>query len=115
MIQPGEIYMADLDDATPHPVLIVSREDLNRGRTVMAALITSARFAVRASMPNCVPFRAGQFGLAKDCVAQCENTLTVAVSQRDAQQGPVGKLDDATMREVIRALGYVIDADCEPT
>ena len=32
MIQPGEIYDADFDQAGPHPVIVVSREDLNRGR-----------------------------------------------------------------------------------
>ena len=31
MIQPGEVYMADFGPAGPHPVIVVSREDLNRG------------------------------------------------------------------------------------
>lgn len=114
MIQPGEIYLADLDEATPHPVLVVSREELNRGRTIMAVLITSARFAIRSTLPNCVPFSSGRFGLTKDCVAQCENTLTLDVTQLDHATGPIGVLDDLTMRDVIRALGYVVDADCEP-
>jgi mRNA-degrading endonuclease toxin of MazEF toxin-antitoxin module len=114
MIQPGEIYMADLDDAVPHPVLVISREDLNRGRWVMAVLITGGRFAVRSTLPNCVAFRAGQFGLTKDCVAQCEQTLALEVAQLDLASGPIGKLDDSTMRDVIKALGYVIESDCEP-
>lgn len=114
MIRPGEIYMADLDEATPHPVLIVSREELNRGRTVIAALITSARFGVRSTLSNCVPFQAGQFGLTKNCVAQCENLLTLDVGQLDLPAGPLGCLDEVTMRDVIRAVGYVMDADCEP-
>ena len=32
MIQPGEVYMADFGPAGPHPVIVVSREELNRGR-----------------------------------------------------------------------------------
>ncbi|MGH3442147.1 MAG: type II toxin-antitoxin system PemK/MazF family toxin [Nitriliruptorales bacterium] len=114
MIRPGEIYMADLDDSTPHPVLVVSREELNRGRTVMAALVTSARFARRSTLPNCVPFQSGQFGLTKNCVAQCENMLTLDIAQLDVANGPLGQLDDITMRDVIRAVGYVMEADCEP-
>ena len=33
--------------------------------------------AVRGTLPNCVPFRAGQFGFTSDCVAQCENILSL--------------------------------------
>jgi len=114
MIQPGEIYMADLDDTVPHPVLVVSREELNRGRWVMAVLITAGRFAVRSTLPNCVEFRAGHFGLTKDCVAQCEQTLALQVAQLDLASGPTWKLDSATIRDVIKAIGYVIESDCEP-
>jgi hypothetical protein len=31
MINPGEIYLADFPQAGHHPVIVVSREDLNRG------------------------------------------------------------------------------------
>jgi mRNA-degrading endonuclease toxin of MazEF toxin-antitoxin module len=115
MVLPGEIYLADLEDAGPHPVLVVSREELNRGRTVVAVLITSARFDVRSTLPHCVPFRAGQFGLTKDCVAQGENLLTIDTAFLDLDSGPVGKLDDVAMRDVVKAVGHVLSADCEPT
>lgn len=114
MIRPGEIYTADFDEAGPHPVIIVSREDLNRGRYAVAVVCTSARFALRSTRPNCVPFRAGQFGFTADCVAQCENILSVETTQLDSAAGPVGVLDDAALRDVIKAIGYVIDSDCEP-
>ena len=61
-----------------------------------------------------MPFRAGQFGLTKDCVAQCENTLTLDIAVMQTAHGPIGRLDHATMRDVIRALGFVIEAECEP-
>ncbi|MGL6097253.1 MAG: hypothetical protein ACRC7O_15825 [Fimbriiglobus sp.] len=48
----------------------MSREDLNRGRYALAVVCTSARFAVPSTLPNLVPFRAGQFGFTTDCVAQ---------------------------------------------
>jgi mRNA-degrading endonuclease toxin of MazEF toxin-antitoxin module len=112
MIEQGEIYLADLDATTPHPVLVVSREELNRGDRFVAVLITSGKFALRSTLPNCVPFHAGQFGLTKDCVAQCENIFLVDV--RALRAGALGKLDDTTLREVIKAIGYVMSSDCEP-
>jgi len=45
MIRPGEIYMADFAEAGPHPVIVLSREELNRGRYALVVICTSARFA----------------------------------------------------------------------
>ena len=64
-MNPGEIYMADLGEATPHPVIIVSREELNRGDRLVVVLCTSQKLAVRSALPHCVPFQAGQFGFTK--------------------------------------------------
>jgi mRNA-degrading endonuclease toxin of MazEF toxin-antitoxin module len=62
MIRPGGLYMADFAEAGPHPVIVLSREELNRGRYALVVVWTSARFAVRSVLPNCVPFRNGDFG-----------------------------------------------------
>jgi mRNA-degrading endonuclease toxin of MazEF toxin-antitoxin module len=112
-MEPGEVYLADLAEAGPHPVIVVSREDLNRGHYAVVVVCTSARFAVRSRLPNCVPFRASQFGFTIDCVAQCENVLSIDKAQLD--DGPIGKLDERALRDVIKAIGYVIESDCEPT
>jgi len=114
VIKPGEVYIADFDQAGPHPVIVVSREDLNRGRYALVVVCTSARFSIRSSLPNCVPFRAGQFGFTSDCVAQCDNMLSIEKVQLDLAAGPVGVLDELVMRDVIKAIGYVIESDCEP-
>ena len=114
MIRPGEIHVADFGPAGPHPVIVVSREDLNRGNYALVVVCTSARFAVRSTLPNCVPFRAGDFGFTADCVAQCENMLSVDKTQLDLVAGPIGQLDDVALRDVIKAIGYVIESDCEP-
>jgi mRNA-degrading endonuclease toxin of MazEF toxin-antitoxin module len=113
MINAGEIYDADLR-AGRRPVIVLSREDLNRGNYALVVLCTSAHFSRRRALPNCVPFSAGQFGLRMDCVAQCENLLTIHLSQLDLAAGPLGTLDDISMRSVIKAIGYVMDSDCEP-
>jgi mRNA-degrading endonuclease toxin of MazEF toxin-antitoxin module len=114
VIEPGEIYLADLDDAGPHPVIVVSRTNLNRGRYVLVVACTSARFAARRTLPSSVPFKAGEFGLTVDCVAQCENILSVEKSQLDLDSGPIGTLDGIAMRDIIKAIGFVIESDCEP-
>ena len=95
-------------------MIVVSREELKRGNYVVVVFCTSARFAVRSKLPNYVPFSAGQFGFTADCVAQCENLLSIEVSQIDLSAGPIGILDESALRDVIRAIGYVLEADCEP-
>jgi mRNA-degrading endonuclease toxin of MazEF toxin-antitoxin module len=112
-MKPGEVYEAQFPTVGPHPVIVLSREDLNRGGQAVVVLCTSARFATRRTLPNCVPFQAGQFGFTKDCVAQCEQLLTIDRNEVPLS-GPVGQLDDLTLRDVIKAVGYVIESDCEP-
>ena len=114
MIRPGEIYLADFPEAGRHPVIVISRESLNRGHYVLVVLCTSSRFESRRTLPNCVPFQAGQFGFTKDCVAQCENIFSIDLQQLDLDAGPMGVLDDKGIRAVIHAIGYVIESDCEP-
>ena len=108
----GEIYFADLYEAGIRPIVVVSRSSLNRGGYDVAIPMTSTNLERRSKLPNCVPFRAGQFGLTKDCVAQCEAILTVEQSQ--INPAIVGILDEMAIRDVIRAIGYVIESDCEP-
>jgi mRNA-degrading endonuclease toxin of MazEF toxin-antitoxin module len=114
MIQPGEIYMADFGPAGPHPVVVISREELNRGRYALAVVCTSARFAVRSKLSNCVAFQAGDFGFTVDCVAQCENILSIDQEQLDLAAGPMGTLDEVVFQKVVKAIGYVIKSDCKP-
>ncbi len=114
MIAAGEIYVVDLPEAGPRPVIVVSRHELNRGRYALVVPCTSSRLGARRELPNCVPFRAGQFGFKIDCVAQCENLLSINRNQLDLASGPVGILDDRALRNVIKAIGYVMESDCEP-
>jgi hypothetical protein len=56
-MEPGEVYDADFPGVGVHPVIVVSRDDLNRGGQAMVAICTSARLALRRTLPNCVPFQ----------------------------------------------------------
>jgi mRNA-degrading endonuclease toxin of MazEF toxin-antitoxin module len=62
MIRPGEIYLADFEEMEPHPVVVVSREALNRGNWVAAVLITSiaVRGTIKATALHPVPGRGVQ-------------------------------------------------------
>jgi mRNA-degrading endonuclease toxin of MazEF toxin-antitoxin module len=113
MIQPGEIYFADTD-AGRRPAIIVSREELNRGHWAVAVLVTSTQFATRSKLPHCVAFASGEYGLTKNCVAQAETITYLAISDLDLVSGPIGVLDEARMRELIKAIGHMLASDCEP-
>ena len=95
-------------------MLVVSRENFNRGDYVTCLMFTSAHFELRKGLPNCVPSRNGELGLSKDCVAQCETLTLLNRWMLDEVSGPIGTLDDMALRDVIRAVGFVIASDCEP-
>jgi hypothetical protein len=93
---------------------VVSREELNRGDYVVGVPLTSRRLGARESVPNCVAFRANQFGLTKDCVAQAEALAQVGVHELDVESGPIGRLDGSSHRLLLKAIGYVLAANYEP-
>ncbi len=112
-MEPGEIYWVDLATGR-RPGIVVSRESLNQGNYVVMVLCTTKRFAVRARLPNCVPFRAREFGMPSDCVAQCEAIYALEKGEIDIASSLIGRLDAARLRDVIKAIGDVMDSDCEP-
>jgi mRNA-degrading endonuclease toxin of MazEF toxin-antitoxin module len=111
MIGRGEIYLAEFDEMEPHPVVVVFREELNRGNWVAAVLITSKRFEERSKQPHCVPFQAGEFGLSMDCVAQGESLFSI---RREELGEHLGTLDDERCRILVKALGNMMGSDYEP-
>jgi mRNA-degrading endonuclease toxin of MazEF toxin-antitoxin module len=112
-VKRGEIYLATTDPGI-RLVIIVSREELNRGRRVVAVPVTSSNFATRPALPHCVPFQQGDFGLTKDCVAQAEAITCIALSEIDFDTGAIGTLDEIRLRAPIKAVGNMMASDCEP-
>jgi hypothetical protein len=47
-------------------------------------------------------------------VWQCENIVSIEKTQLDLSAGPEGVLDELAMRDLIKAIGYVMESDCEP-
>ena len=113
-LRPGEIYWWDYPPDERHRVIVVSAEKFNRGGYVTIVLLTSQRYEQRRTLRNCVPFQSGELGLKEDCVAQCENIFSIPTSELMAGMGPIDILDGEKRRDVIRAIGYVIGAECEP-
>ena len=59
MIRAGEIYMANFGPAGPHPVIVTSRETLNRGRYALVS---------RSVCPGSEPEQqAGEYGCRDKC------------------------------------------------
>jgi mRNA-degrading endonuclease toxin of MazEF toxin-antitoxin module len=112
--KPGEIYFADYEDLEPHRVIIVSQEGFNRGKYATVVVCTSKKFRERARLRNCVVFRAGEYGFTEDCVAQGETVSFIGIKDLHLTDGPMATLDGEAMRNVIKAVGYVMGSDCEP-
>jgi mRNA-degrading endonuclease toxin of MazEF toxin-antitoxin module len=112
MIRPGEIYLADFEEMEPHPIVVVSREELNRGNWVAAVLITSKRFEERSKQLQCVSIRAGEFGLSKNSVVQGESLFSL---RRHDLGDHIGTLDDERWRAVVQAIGNMMGSECEPS
>lgn len=110
-IHAGDIYWMK-GVAKPRPVVIVSREELNRGKYVVGIVLTTRRLQDRWDAPNCVLFQRGEAGLDKDCVAQAESTSQILVQDLDVENGWIGSLGEAKLDALIASIGYVIGAEC---
>jgi mRNA-degrading endonuclease toxin of MazEF toxin-antitoxin module len=108
----GEVYWAFRDKK--RPVVVVSREELNRGRYVLISPLTTARLDVRRGLPNCVYLEGRKYSL-KDCVVQTELLTHLPVEDLEIDGGPISTLDGELVREIVRAVGFVMAAECEPS
>lgn len=113
-LSPGEIYWALDGSGGRHPFVVVSREELNRGKYFLAVPFTSARYERRKDQPSCVPFDRGEFGLTKQCVAQADALTQLRRTDLDDPPEQIGILSPDAQRELIKAIGYSIAAVCEP-
>lgn len=109
---PGQVYWGYRDKR--RPVIVVSRESLNQGDQVVVVPLTSAGVEERRSLPNCVFLDPRKHRLPKPCVAQTEAIATIHHQDLTLDEGPITTIDGETMRELIRAIGYTFDAECEP-
>lgn len=109
-IQPGDIYWMK-GVPKPRPVVVVSREEMNRGRYLVGVPLTSRRIQDRWDAPSCVCFSKGEANLDRDCVAQAEAVSQMMVSDLDIENGWVGSLGEDKLDALIAAIGYVLSAE----
>lgn len=115
-IRQGHVYFMEVpeDEGLDRRVIVVARDDFCRGNAVLAVPVTSTRFQTQRLAVNAVPFDVGEAGFDRACCAKCENIFLVSVRDLRLDAGPVGRVSDEKMRDIIRAVGHVLDADCEP-
>lgn len=113
---PGEVYWPTYPQGEyEHRLIVVSSERFNRGVYVTVVPTTSKHFDRRSRMSSSVAFNKNAFGIFdKDCVAQAEQIATVQHVELDYERGCLGTISTAKIRELIGAIGRVIDARCEP-
>lgn len=112
--QQGQIYYAYVGGPEAHRVVVVSREELNGGEYVVVVPFTTKRLRRRKNLRNCVFFAGDTPGLSQDCVAQTEDITVALKEDLDLNKGMLGMLNAEQMRDIIRAAGYVLGAECEP-
>jgi mRNA interferase MazF len=105
-VVPGEIYVADIFEGGTRPVVIVSREQLNRGDLYLAVPITASRVQERRRYANYVYLPAGSGGLREESVAV---THLVQPVRSDTLKARWGQLSDATMAQVLLGIAWSID------
>lgn len=114
-LRPGDIFLAFDGTGNRRPFVVVSREELNRGNYFLAVPFTSTNLSTRQALPNCVFFPRGAFGLSKDCVAQADALTQLRVIDLIQPPVPIGTLSPAVFKQLIVAIGYTLESDCQPT
>lgn len=103
---PGEIYLADIFEGGTRPVIVVSREQLNRGGLYLAVPITSSRVEERRRYANYVFLPAGAGGLREDSVAVAHLVQPVRVEMLREKWG---QLSQALVQQVLVGIAWSID------
>ena len=102
----GEIWWALFYEGWERPSIVVSRNDLNRGRLVLVVPCTSSRVQERATYPNHVLIPSGTGELTRDSIAQTHLIQPIEVSYLERK---MGKLDIGLLAEILLAIAWSID------
>ncbi|MEX0701673.1 MAG: type II toxin-antitoxin system PemK/MazF family toxin [Planctomycetales bacterium] len=108
----GEPYRLKPDAAgRRRPIVIVSRNRLNGGHSVLAVPFYSQQLAKRSAQESCVRFNCGEGGLDKDCVAKTDQLSLIDKLGIDLASGPIGRFDDGQMRRLMDAVEWPLAID----
>ncbi|HVA46478.1 MAG TPA: type II toxin-antitoxin system PemK/MazF family toxin [Pirellulales bacterium] len=108
----GQVFLLKPEaDGKQRPTVVVSRDDQNRGHSVVVMPCYSQQLEKRSKLPYCVLLKAGEGGLDKDCVVKADEVSTLDKSRFDVGRGAIGRLKPARMAEILAALRYVVRDD----
>ena len=109
--QRGQIYFLPFGEGKRRPVVIVSRDSLNAGDSILIVPFTSQKLPERRQQAQCVFFEAGKYGLSEDCVAKTDEITRIPKSAIDWSRGVIGRLPNEEMLRIVRAVRYVMRDD----
>ncbi|HEU5452610.1 MAG TPA: type II toxin-antitoxin system PemK/MazF family toxin [Terriglobales bacterium] len=110
----GEVYFAALDPARgseqagTRPVIVVSRDAINRNSPVVICVPCSERANFRKIYPSQVFLPKGAGGLRLDSIAMAEQVRAIAA---DRLRTRIGKLDSDHMMQIEQCLRIALDLD----
>jgi mRNA interferase MazF len=101
----GEVYLADIFEGGTRPVVLVSREQLNRGTVFLCVPVTSSRVDERRKYGNYVFLPAGAGGIREDSVAVAHLVQPV---RADLLRERWGMLPEATLQRILLAIAWSV-------
>jgi mRNA-degrading endonuclease toxin of MazEF toxin-antitoxin module len=102
----GEIWWTSFYEGGERPSIVVSRNELNRGRLILVVPCTSSRVQERAAYPNHVLIPSGTGELTKDTIAQTHLLQPIEMSFLERK---MGKLTIEQLAEILLAIAWSID------
>ena len=109
----GDVFTIPDTAKNERRVVVVSEELFNRGESLVVVPFTSKRFQYRSGLSSCVVFERSDGPFTKPCVAQCEQVSRITKDKLTSLSS-LGRIKPEKTRELVKALGVVIGADCEP-
>lgn len=110
--QRSELYWIPLefeeDGEKARPMIIVSRDELNRGDRVLAVPFYSQQVEKRAKQRWCALFKAGEGGLKKDCYAKGDEIQLIDPIEILWRRGKLGRFNTDQMNRVITAVRHAL-------
>jgi mRNA interferase MazF len=103
--KPGEVHLADVFEGGTRPVVIVSREELNRGTLLLCVPLTSARVVERRRYANYVFVPAGTGGVREGSVAVAHLVQPIRL---DLLRGYWGTVPHSTLRRILVAIAWSV-------
>lgn len=98
LVNRGDVYTADLPEFGIRPVLVVTRQvAIPVLSSVIVAMVTST---IRG-IPSEVPLGSAH-GLSVDCVANCDNLITIEKVMLEERHGALGFEDIRRMDDALR-------------